>query len=430
MNHDDFERRDFLKLAGMGGLVFASALGGCSRTAASARSAAVTRDAASARARTAGPDFFFLQLSDTHWGFEGPPNPEAATCLEQTVRAINAVETQPDFIVFTGDLTHKTDDARERRARLSAFHDIVGGLRTRALVFLPGEHDAAADEGAAYRERFGDLYRAFEHGGVHFVTLDNASAPGGALGETQLAWLDAEVRRVPAGAPLVVLAHRPLFELYPAWEWTTADGARALDILGRHDNVTVFYGHIHQEHHHLTGGIAHHSARSLMFPLPAPGSVAKRNPLPWDPASEDHGLGHRRVELRRGRTTFVEVPFVDHAVTASMMPAPARAAARAPAPATAAEASTQRATPAACTGVTPSYANDVRPVLERRCFGCHTGSGAAADEHDFASPDQVLAERAAIGRNVRAHTMPPPRAPRLSDDELATLVRFATCGGS
>jgi hypothetical protein len=62
--------------------------------------------------------------------------------------------------------------------------------------------------------------------------------------------------------------------------------------------VTVFYGHIHQEHHHMTGHIAHHSARSLMFPLPAPpapGSQAKRNPIPWDAAAPYRGLGWRSI---------------------------------------------------------------------------------------------------------------------------------------
>ena len=61
-------------------------------------------------------------------------------------------------------------------------------------------------------------------------------------------------------------------------------------------NVTVFYGHIHQEHHHQTGHIAHHSAKSLIFPLPAPMSQPKRAPLPWDPAAPNKGLGFREVE--------------------------------------------------------------------------------------------------------------------------------------
>ena len=75
-------------------------------------------------------------------------------------------------------------------------------------------------------------------------------------------------------------------------------------------SVTVFYGHIHQEHHHRTAHIAHHSAKSLIFPLPAPGSQEKRTPLPWDPAEPNKGLGFREVEaeVRDARYQIVEFP--------------------------------------------------------------------------------------------------------------------------
>ncbi len=63
-----------------------------------------------------------------------------------------------------------------------------------------------------------------------------------------------------------------------------------------HENVTVFYGHIHQEHHQMTGHIAHHAATSLIFPLPAPGSQPKRTPIPWDASQPWRGLGFREVE--------------------------------------------------------------------------------------------------------------------------------------
>jgi heme/copper-type cytochrome/quinol oxidase subunit 2 len=166
----------------------------------------------------------------------------------------------------------------------------------KALRFLPGEHDASLDAGAAYREHFGETHYAFDFKGVHFVALDNVSDPKAALGEAQLAWLEKDLERLSRDTPIVVFAHRPLFDLYPAWDWSTSDGAKAVAILSEYPNVTVFYGHVHQEHHQLTGHIAHHSARSLIFPLPAPGSAPKRAPLPWDPASSTHGIGYRSVE--------------------------------------------------------------------------------------------------------------------------------------
>src|SRR5512140_576391 len=177
----ELRRRDVLALAGLGGVVFASGLVGCGGAEASAGPPQVASGVApgpgSALVAPKVEDFFFLQLSDTHWGFKGAPNPEADTCLKKTVLAINAAPAQPDFIVFTGDLTHTTDDAKERRARMAEFKEIVAGLTEKKHYYLPGEHDAAPDRGEAYKEAFGALYQSFSHKGVYFIALDNASAP-------------------------------------------------------------------------------------------------------------------------------------------------------------------------------------------------------------------------------------------------------------
>jgi hypothetical protein len=146
---------------------------------------------------------------------------------------------------------------------------------------------------------------------VHFITLDNVSDPGAAIGSDQLAWLAADIDRQPKGARIVVFTHRPLFDLYPQWDWATADGAKAVEILQRRDNVTVFYGHIHQEHHHVTGRIEHHAAKGLMFALPAPGSQLKRTPVAWDPAVPYKGLGFREVEAEApAKYDIQELPVV------------------------------------------------------------------------------------------------------------------------
>ena len=289
-------RRDFLELLGVGGVVFASGLAGCTSRSGVAQVAAAASGAPATLAPPAD-DFFFLQLTDTHWGFRGAPNPEADVSLKKAIATINADAKTPDFIVFTGDLTHTTDDPKERRARMAQFREIVAELKVKNVRFLPGEHDASPDRGEAYREVFGETHYAFDHKGVHFVAIDNASESGGAIGQAQLDWLASDLARLPKAAPIVVFAHRPLFDLYPQWEWATKDGDRAIEILSQHDNVTVFYGHIHQEHHQTTGRIQHHSARSLVFPLPAPGSAPKRAPLQWDASAADHGLGYREIDL-------------------------------------------------------------------------------------------------------------------------------------
>ena len=274
---NEFDRRQFLRLASYGGAVFASGLGCASQPA-------------------LAEDFYFVQLSDCHWGFEGAPNPDAKGTLPKAVAAVNALAHAPDFIVFTGDLTHTTDDPAVRRKRLAEFRDIVSQLKVKNVRFMPGEHDASLDNGAAYREFFGQPYYSFDHKGVHFIALDNVSDPAGKVGDAQLAWLASDLKTQNANARIVVFTHRPLFDLYPQWDWATRDGAQAMALLMPHANVTVFYGHIHHEHHHTTGHIAHHSAKSLIFALPPAGSQPRRAPVPWDPAQPYRGLGFREVE--------------------------------------------------------------------------------------------------------------------------------------
>jgi len=287
-------RRDFLKVASFGGLVFASGLSGC----------------ASRAAKSEADEFYFVQLSDTHWGFQGAPNPDAKVTLPKAVAAVNALDPQPDFIVFTGDLTHTTDDPAERRRRLAEFKKIISELKVKDVRLMPGEHDASLDRGEAYREFFGAPYYSFDHKGVHFIALDNVSDPAARIGEEQLAWLKADLAKQAADARIVVLTHRPLFPLFPQWDWATKDGEQAIELLMPHRNVTVFYGHIHQEHHFKTAHIEHHSAKSLIFPLPAPGSQPKRAPIAWDPAQPYRGLGFREVEAEHDEYKLTEYPVV------------------------------------------------------------------------------------------------------------------------
>ena len=276
-----FDRRQFMRLSAYGGAVFASALYGPARAA--------PRD-----------DFYFVQLSDTHWGYEGPENPDARGTLPKAVEAVNALADKPDFVIFTGDLTHTTEDPRERRKRMAEFRKAAAQLQVQTVRFIPGEHDASLDGGRAFREFFGATRYTFDHKGIHFIVLDNVSDPAARLGDEQLAWLSAEIAAQPMDARIVAFTHRPLFDLYPQWDWATRDGARAVEILQARPQVTVFYGHIHQEHHRMTGAIAHHSAKSLMFALPAPGSQPKRAPIAWDASQPYRGLGFREVDVAAG----------------------------------------------------------------------------------------------------------------------------------
>jgi 3',5'-cyclic AMP phosphodiesterase CpdA len=279
------DRREFLKLAGYGSVVLVSNFTILGQWAGAAA--------------PAGNDFLFVQLSDTHWGFSNQDvNPDSTGTLKKAVAAVNSLPVQPDFVMFTGDLTHVTDFDKERRKRLSGFRDVVRQLKVKTVRFMPGEHDAGLDEGKAFKEIFGKTHYTFEHKGVHFIVLDNVSDPRSMIGDDQLRWLANDLKKLDRNARIVVFTHRPLFDLYPEWEWYTRDGAKAMELLMPYPNVIVFYGHIHQEHHHMTGHIAHHAAKGMMFQLPAPGSVPKKMPVPWDATMPYKGLGFRGIQAK------------------------------------------------------------------------------------------------------------------------------------
>ena len=290
------DRRQFLKLAGFGSVVLVTGVKG---------------GALGAETKAGADHFTFVQLSDTHWGFTNPViNPDFAGTLKKAISHVNGLDPQPDFVVFTGDLTETTDDDKERRKRLTEFRAIAGDLKVKDVKFLPGEHDASLDNGKAYHDLLGKSYYTFDHKGVHFIVVDNVSDAAGKIGDPQLDWLNTELKKLKKDSRIVVLTHRPLFDLAADWDWATPDAAKAIDLLMPFTNVTVLYGHIHQEHHHTTGHISHHAAKSLIWPLPAPHSVPKKVRIPWDPATPYKGLGIRSVkaDVQTAKYELTELP--------------------------------------------------------------------------------------------------------------------------
>src|SRR3984885_1212905 len=191
------DRREFIKLAGIGGVVFMSGIHGQPGLAMPGKK-----------------DFFFVQLSDSHWGFEGAKiNPDAKGTLKKAVKEVNSLNQKPDFVVFTGDLTQTTDDTNVRKQRMKEFKEIVGELDTKVVHFMPGEHDASLDKGETYKEFFGATNYTFDHKGVHFIAIDNVSDPTGSIGDEQLKWLKADLERQKPDSNIVVFTHRPLFDL-------------------------------------------------------------------------------------------------------------------------------------------------------------------------------------------------------------------------
>jgi 3',5'-cyclic AMP phosphodiesterase CpdA len=286
----DFDRRELLTLTGLGGLgvVFASAIA----------TPAVAQGYAAGTSADTAEDFFFIQLSDTHWGFaDSKINPDGAGTFKKAIAAINSLSRQPDFIAFTGDMIHTTDDAGERRRRMAEVQDMIAMLKTKQVRFVPGDHDAQRDRGESYQQFFGKLNYSFDHKDYHFIVLDNTSDPDQKLGEAQLAWLAADLGQLKPGTPVVVLTHRPLFDLYRPWGWWTPDGDAALALL-KPFKTTVFYGHIHHAHHTTAQGAVHHAAASLMIPVLPAGTRPERTVIPWDASEPYRGLSWRTVSAR------------------------------------------------------------------------------------------------------------------------------------
>ncbi len=233
-----------------------------------------------AKADEAG--FSFVQISDSHVGFSKPANPDARATLKEAIGKIKALPNKPAFMLHTGDVSHlakpeEFDDA----------HQLIGeaGLD---VHYAPGEHDILDPATQkAYLERFGKGatgggWYAFDHNGVHFVSLVNVvdlKKNGlGSLGPEQLAWLDNDLRGRSASTPIVLFAHIPLWMVAPDWGWGTEDGAQALQLLSRFGSATVLNGHIHQLMQKVEGSVTFHTARSTAFPQPVPGTAPGPGP--------------------------------------------------------------------------------------------------------------------------------------------------------
>ncbi len=239
--------------------------------------------------------FSFIQLSDSHVGFSGPPDPLGTKAFERAVEMVNALTPAPDLVLFTGDLTQDSENPDEHAARMKKFQEIAGRLKVPKLYAVPGEHDAGLDGGTLFREHFGETHYSFDHRGFHFVALDNVSRAKPEVGGEQIAWLKKDLARFPKSAPIVVFTHRPLFDLKPDWEWFTSDGDDVMNLLEPYENVTVLYGHIHRDNEHQIGRARHLAARSLIFAFPDPASTPDKKPVAFDPAQPFKNLGMRVV---------------------------------------------------------------------------------------------------------------------------------------
>jgi 3',5'-cyclic AMP phosphodiesterase CpdA len=261
--------------------------------------------------QSAGEEGFqFVQLSDSHIGFNKPANTDVNATLQIAIDKINALPQTPDFLIHTGDLTHLA-----KPSEFDTLEQLLQGAKAKQIYYVPGEHDNATDDGKEYLARFGKQTKgtgwySFDHHGVHFVGLVNSAALDGMgkLGGEQLAWLKDDLSGCTSSTPIVVFAHIPLWTVYQDWGWGTSDSAEALSYVKRFGSVTVLNGHIHQTMQKVEGNVTFHTAASTAFPQPAPGSAPSAGPMKV-PAEKLRGvLGIREVDFvaRPQHLTVVE----------------------------------------------------------------------------------------------------------------------------
>ena len=256
----------------------------------------------------------FLQISDSHMGFDKPANPNTKGTLEEAIERIKAIPTKPAFIIHTGDITHLSKE--------SEFDDAEKIISQAKLDvhYVPGEHDVIDPEIKLYKERYGrgtkgPGYYSFDANGVHFIGLVNvANLKGGgmgSLGDEQLEWMEDDLKGRSASTPIVVFAHIPLWTVYPEWGWGTEDSARALAYMKRFGSVTVLNGHIHQVMQKVEGNVTFHTARSTAFPQPVPGTAPSPGPMKVPEDKLRTLLGTASVTFKPGeqRLAIIDTPL-------------------------------------------------------------------------------------------------------------------------
>ena len=276
LNNDGVDRRGFLKCMAWAGTGLVWTLsGGVPVSRAFAKS--------SGKDGGKGAEFSFVQISDSHIGFNKPANPDVTATLQTAVNKINAMSQKPDFIIHTGDLTQLS-----KPSEFDTLDQVLKGASAKQIYFVPGEHDMLSDNGEQYLQRYGKGtksagWSSFDHQGVHFVGLVNVAnlkAGGmGSLGPEQLEWLENDLKGRSASTPIVLYAHIPLWTIYPDWGWGTDDSEQALSYLKRFGSVTVLNGHIHQIMQKIEGKVSFHTAMSTAFPQPAPGTAPSAGPM-------------------------------------------------------------------------------------------------------------------------------------------------------
>jgi 3',5'-cyclic AMP phosphodiesterase CpdA len=268
---------------------------------------------------TAQPGFHFAYISDSHIYTRGL-NDRFVRSIVAAVADVNALDPQPDFVLFGGDLAQLG-----QKDELNLGAEILKELKA-PLKIMVGEHDWFFDMGEHWQSLFGTPQYSFDHKGVHFVTLmsvrekdfwtargmtamermqtvaglDNAVQSRFEVGPQAREWLKNDLAKVDNATPIIVFSHSPLYKYYRNWNFWTDDAEEVQAILSRFDHVTVLHGHTHQMLQNRIGNIDFYGMLSTAWPWPYAPSGLPRLTVQMnrpDPFNAFDGCGNGRFDV-------------------------------------------------------------------------------------------------------------------------------------
>jgi 3',5'-cyclic AMP phosphodiesterase CpdA len=271
---------------------------------------------------TTGPQpFTFAYISDSHL-YEKTLNERFVRQLERAVADVNALDPQPDFVLYGGDLAQLG-----QAGELKLGQQILKGIKAPVRMMV-GEHDWFLDMGDLWKEMFGQPYYSFDHKGVHFITLmsvnerdfwtekkltpmermrivaglDDGRQSRFEVGGQEREWLKRDLARIPVTTPVVVFSHSPLYKYYRDWNFWTDDAEEVQAILQPYNSVTVIHGHTHQVLTNRIGNIHFHGMLSTAWPWPYAPTGLPRLTVQMnrpDPFNQTDGMGDGVIKLRK-----------------------------------------------------------------------------------------------------------------------------------
>src|SRR5271170_3946265 len=138
-SRDGIDRRGFLRCMGWAGTAVVCSISGGILTS------RALGDVLANPGAIAGAELNFVQISDTHIGFNKPANTNVIGTFQQAIDKINALSKAPEFMLHTGDLSHLA-----QADEFDTVEQMLTTAKAGKVFYVPGEHDILSDDGAGY----------------------------------------------------------------------------------------------------------------------------------------------------------------------------------------------------------------------------------------------------------------------------------------